>query len=53
MSLDIVDSYNYRVDKKRTININRNVFNVYQDFEGVKAKRNVFKKVLSKMKPFM
>lgn len=53
MSLENVDSYNYRVDNKRTININRNIFNVYQDLEAVKAKRNVFKKILSKMKPFM
>ena len=53
MSLEALDSYNYKVDKKYTINIDRNVYNVYYDFERVKAKRNIFKKVYSKIKTFM
>lgn len=53
MSLEAVDAYIYRVDKKRNININRNVFKVYQDLEEVKAKRNVLKKIKSKFMPYM
>ena len=53
MSLEIVDSYNCIVDKKHTINIDRNVYEVYEALEKAKSKRPFYKKFLSKVKPMI
>lgn len=50
MMLDFISTYDCIVDGKYSININKNLYDVYRDFEFAKSKRNVFVKIYRKIR---